>query len=131
MGERSPALISVTRTIVPLGSGGVTSERSVGSGSVAATGAGVARVFQSSWKTAEPTSCERGAGPSESTTERPAASWPVTTRRGGATLFLAELPAAGEELPRDPQRRGRAPPRGPGPPGAEVTRRAPPAEGVR
>jgi hypothetical protein len=86
MGERSAGLISVMRTMVPLGSGGVTSGRSVGSGSVAATGAGVARVLQSSWNTAEPTSCERGAGPSDSTTERPASSWPVTTRRGAATL---------------------------------------------
>ena len=82
------------RTIVPFGSGGVTNGRSVGSRSVGATGAGIARVFQSSWKIANSFSCVRGVGPSESTTDRPCASWPVTTRRG--TPMRANYPTVNE-----------------------------------
>ncbi len=53
IGERRPVGMSVKRMIVPLASGGVTSGRSVGStGSVAAIGAGVARVDHSFWSVA-------------------------------------------------------------------------------
>src|SRR5690348_2307710 len=101
MGDRSPGLISVIRTIVPFGSGGVINGRSVGSGSVGATGAGIAFVFQSPWKTANSFSYVRGTGPSESTTDRPSASWPVTTRRG--TLIASTYRAGRYQTSQDRQ----------------------------
>ena len=50
--------------------------------SVAAIGTGVSAVSQISWNAAVPTSMVFGAGASESTTDLPEASWPVTILRG-------------------------------------------------
>src|SRR4051795_4901508 len=71
------------RIFVPFGPGGTVRSRSVGSGSSGATGAGVASVDHSSWKTA-PSAAVRvtGGGPSDRKTDVPPASWPVTTRLG-------------------------------------------------
>jgi hypothetical protein len=78
----------VNRTITPPAGGGVRTGRSVGSGSVASIGAGVESVIQTSWNAALPMSSVFGVGASESTTDLPEASWPVTIRRGG-TLMTA------------------------------------------
>jgi hypothetical protein len=86
MGDSAPGDISVKRTVTPPAGGGVRTGRSVGSGSVAAIGVGVCDVIQSSWKAAVPTSSVLGVGASESTTDFPEASWPVTIRRGAALI---------------------------------------------
>jgi hypothetical protein len=71
---------------VPPAGGGVRTGRAVGSSCVAAIGAGVASVIQTSWNAALPMSSTFGFGPSESTTDFPEASWPVTIRRGAALI---------------------------------------------
>jgi hypothetical protein len=58
----------------------------VGSGSVAAISTGIWAVIQTSWNAAVPMSSVFGVGASESTTDLPDASWPVTIRRGAALI---------------------------------------------
>src|SRR5215510_3800870 len=83
MGETAPGGNTLTRILVPFGAGGTDSAVSVGSGSAAATGAGIALVAQTSQNSA-PSGAVRttGTGPSAANTETPRSSWPVTTRRG-------------------------------------------------
>src|SRR3954464_8344748 len=69
--------------MTPLAGGGTRTGRSVVSGSSAVIGTGIASVIHTSWKAAVPMSRVLGFGPSESTTDLPEASWPVTIRRGG------------------------------------------------
>ena len=84
MGDSAPGAISVKRTPTPLAGGGVRTGRAVGSGSEAAIGTGTWSVIHVSWNAAVPMSSVFGTGVSESTTDFPAASWPVTIRRGAA-----------------------------------------------
>jgi hypothetical protein len=58
----------------PPAGGDVRTGRSVGSGSLAAIGAGVSSVIQISWNAAVPMSSVLGVGASESTTDLPEAS---------------------------------------------------------
>jgi hypothetical protein len=76
----------VKRTIAPLAGGGVRTGRSVGSGSVPSIAAGTWSAIQTSWNAAVPMPSVLGFGPSESTTDLPDASWPVTIRRGTALI---------------------------------------------
>jgi len=82
IGDSARGAISVNRTRTPPAGGGVRNGRSVGSGSPAAIGDGVRSVIQISWNAAEPMSSVVGVGASDSTTDVPEASWPVTIRRG-------------------------------------------------
>jgi hypothetical protein len=56
------------------------------SGSLAAIATGVPSVIQISWNAAVPISSVFGVAASESTTELPEASWPVTIRRGATVI---------------------------------------------
>jgi hypothetical protein len=81
------------RILVPFGDGGTVSGLSVGSSSVAATGAGMASVDQISQKYAPSGAVlTTGTGPSDVKTETPRSSWPVTTRRGMIGMRSIEAP---------------------------------------
>src|SRR3954447_5785947 len=88
------------RIFVPFGPGGTVRSRSVGSGSWGATGAGVASVDHSSWKTA-PSAAGRvtGGGPSDRKTDVPSARGRVTAALGveasATTTRLPELDRLG------------------------------------
>ncbi len=74
--------MSVNRTTTPSAGGGTRTGRSVGSCSFAAIGTAGCGVIQISWNAAVPMLVVFGDGASESTTDFPDASWPVTIRRG-------------------------------------------------
>src|SRR6185312_5548991 len=94
IGDSAPGCISVNRTSTPPAGGGVRNGRSVGSGSFAVIGDGVRSVIQTSWNAAEPMSSVFGVGASDSTTDLPEASWPVTIRRGVALIGAGAYPRA-------------------------------------
>ena len=70
-GDRDPGSRSTILTIVPPGSGGVTSGRSVGSRPRCAPSARVSRPCSRARGTSRPGGARCGAGPSSRTTERP------------------------------------------------------------